>query len=653
MSWGPITPARIDFSDPLAPAAPDYADHYHSRSGAWGQARHVFLGGNGLPGRWAGRRRFVVLETGFGLGTNFLATWAAWKADHQRPQQLWFVSVERHPLRRADLARALQGCPEPDLAAALLAAWPPLTPDLHQITFEQGQVRLLLALGDIARVLPELVLQADAIYLDGFKPASNPEMWGPRQMRGLHRLAAPGATLATWSVAAALRDGLLSAGFEVHKAPGFAAKREMTVAHFAPRQRAAAPAGRLPCLASLDSGPGATPQVAVIGAGLAGAAAAQALAVQGVAVQVFERHDRAAAEASGQSAGLFHGVVHGQDGDHARWLRAAALHLAQELAPWLLTGELPGAIAGLWRGESRLDLAEMRALLARQGLPEDFVQAHARALPNGANAWLYPQGGWVSPAALVAAWLATPGVQAHFGVAVDALRPLPAGGWQVCGNAHRPLAQVDAVVLANGPGLPGLVPNNLAQTWQLRTSRAHASLLPAASWSTLPALPRPITDRGYVLSLADGSLLCGSAADDSHGAAPSRAADQARDLSTLARLTGWPPPAEMANLADQVLAGRSGWRLACADRLPLVGPLPAAGWNGPGQRLDQPRRVPRQPGLYVLSALGSRGLLHASLGAQVLASWLTGAPLPAPASLIDAVDPARFVVRQVRRGGAA
>lgn len=645
MSWGVISPARIDFSDPQAPAAPDYLDRYHSSSGAWGQARHVFLSGNGLPERWAGRSRFVILEAGFGLGTNFLATWAAWKADPQRPRELWFVSVERHPPRREDLGLALQACPEPALAAELLAHWPPLTPDLHLIDFERGQVRLLLALGDIARVLPELVLQADAFYLDGFRPTFNPEMWSDRVLRGLHRLAAPGATLATWSVAAAMRRGLVSAGFEVHKAQGFGAKREMTVARFAPRVRAAAPAGRLPLVMP---GPDSTRQVAVIGAGLAGAAAAHALASQGVSVQVFERHDHAAAEASGQSAGLFHGVIHGQDGAHARWLRIAALHLARELAPRLAHAALPGAMAGLWRGESRLSLAAMRALLARQRLPDDFVQAHAHALPNGANAWLYPQGGWVSPPALVAAWLATSGVQARYGVFVDALRPLPTGGWQLWGPDGKLLTQVDAVVLANAQGLRKLAPGDIAATWRLRSTRAHASLLPPSVQTGMPDLPLPITDRGYVLRLADGSVLCGSAADDVDREAqdPTRADDQAHDLATLARLTGWPLPEEVA-LAP--LASRSGWRLSSADRMPVVGPLPQADLQRSTLRLDQPRLVPRQPGLYVLSGLGSRGLLHATLGGQVLASWLTGAPIPAPSSLLDAIDPARFVARVARR----
>ena len=82
------------------PYSERYGDVYASRDGALGQARHVFLGGNGLPERWRGREQFVVLETGFGLGTNFLATWHTGATMQNAPRRLHFVSVEQHPLLR-------------------------------------------------------------------------------------------------------------------------------------------------------------------------------------------------------------------------------------------------------------------------------------------------------------------------------------------------------------------------------------------------------------------------------------------------------------------------------------------------------------------------------------------------------------------------
>jgi tRNA 5-methylaminomethyl-2-thiouridine biosynthesis bifunctional protein len=106
------------------PFSDRYRDRYASRAGALGQARHVFLAGNGLPARWARREQFVIVETGFGLGVNFLAAWQAWRDDPLRPQRLHFVSLEQHPLRAADIA-ACAPAPLSDLARLLASAWPP------------------------------------------------------------------------------------------------------------------------------------------------------------------------------------------------------------------------------------------------------------------------------------------------------------------------------------------------------------------------------------------------------------------------------------------------------------------------------------------------------------------------------------------------
>ena len=61
------------------------------------------LGGCGLPAAWANTPQWRILETGFGFGLNFLVTWAAWKADPQRPRMLHFTSVEAYPVSAADL----------------------------------------------------------------------------------------------------------------------------------------------------------------------------------------------------------------------------------------------------------------------------------------------------------------------------------------------------------------------------------------------------------------------------------------------------------------------------------------------------------------------------------------------------------------------
>ena len=646
------------------------------------RAQQVFLAGSQLPARWAGRPRFVVLETGFGLGHNFLATWAAWCQDAQRCRQLHYLAVTSLPPQRSALRQAHCQTPLADLATSLADQWPPLTPDLHLITLDGGRVRLLLAVGDIGQVLPELVASADALFLDSFvnarenhSAAGDPPSWDSHPLRLLKRLAAPGATLATWATHSAVLDGLRSAGFTLQQPAGTAGDRGMTLGLFAPRFSAAAPPGRqaLQGLAGLTTSHN---RVAVIGAGLAGAAVACALAAQGMHVQVLDRQPGCASETSGNAGGLFHGVVHGHDGHHARWLRAAALHTQRVLQPLLdgsaasatSTAPVAGALGGLLRGEQTLDAAQMQALIQRLGLPTDYVQVLEHALPGsqagGLPAWLYPGGGWVAPADLCRAWLAAANISTHYNTRVDQLQPC-ANGWRLSGPGGHTITEVDAVVLCNASDATRLLGQPVSQaSWPLQRQRGQTTLLPAST-AGLPALPRPVADGAYALRLADGAVLCGGSTATSAGAADDadspqlRHADHLQHLAGLRRLTGWAGTVDLATLG-----GRVGWRLQADDRLPLIGPVPAASHHttadpaaaaaaaadvkAPPLRLDQARFAPRTAGLYVFTALGSRGITQAALGGEVLACWLTGAPMPLAASLLDALDPARFAARAAR-----
>src|SRR5260221_13710050 len=122
----PLVPARLAVHEGT-PSSEAFGDVYHSAAGGVEQARFVFLNGNQLPARWAGRERFVILETGFGLGLNFLATWQAWRGDPQRCGRLHFVSVEKHPFSLQDLRTLHQKYPEMEKEAAELhSQWPVL-----------------------------------------------------------------------------------------------------------------------------------------------------------------------------------------------------------------------------------------------------------------------------------------------------------------------------------------------------------------------------------------------------------------------------------------------------------------------------------------------------------------------------------------------
>ena len=667
MTPATIVPADVDFSDPESPRSPLFDDRYHAPGGAFAQAEQVFLAGSGLPARWHGRDAFTVLETGFGLGNNFLATWAAWRADERRSTRLRFISVEKHPLRVADLRRALAGTREPGLAAQLCAAWPPLTPDFHLLSFDAGRVELLLVLGDAVERLRQVVASVDAFYLDGFTPARNPQMWEPGVFKALSRLAAPGATAATWSTAPLVRAGLAQAGFDGQAPAGHGGQRDITVATHAPRAPLRKPVAR--------TGDAAVRRVAIIGGGLAGAACANALAREGLHCTVFDRHAQPAGGASGNVGGLFHGVFHPEDGMHARAHRAAALAAAAAYARALAAG-----VAGQGDGLVRLvpeqvDATPLGYALTRSGLPPDYLQAWSAGQVQAAGgpacaAWFYPAGGWIAPADLVRWWLQADGIawRGQGGVARLERR---SDGWHLFDVSGVLLAVVDAVVFANaGDATPlwsraidttsGARP--LAADWiePLAATRGQVSIVGATA-PGLRAPAHPIAGAGYALTLGDGSVLCGATTAVDDPDTDVRLADHAHNLRQLAATTGsrlhasapeWFATADddehlaAALVARGLLHGRVGWRATAADRLPLIGavPLQPSGGTLP----DQPRHWPRVPGLFVAAGLGSRGLTWAPLAGRLMAAWIADAPYPLPADIVDALDPARFATRKVR-----
>jgi tRNA 5-methylaminomethyl-2-thiouridine biosynthesis bifunctional protein len=612
---------------------------------ALARSQQVFLRGSGLPDRWRGRERFTVLDLGFGGGHNALATWAAWRDDPRRPRRLHVVAPTPRPPTGEALARCHAGSPLAALAARCQADWPPAVHGLHRLRLEDGAVDLQLAFGETEAWLRQLVLMADAVFLDGGSPAHGTP--APRhRLQALARLSAVDATLVADDDAPALRDGLAAAGFVVTSMSGVGG-RGATAARHAPVFRAAPPPGRPPAALGREA--------VVVGAGLAGASVASALAGQGWHCRVLDRHPQPAAETSGNAGGLFHPVVHADDGPHARLHRAGALWMRQALRSAQAAG-LPddaGAADGLLRLDARRRPDDLQALADRLGLPPDLARVLTRqqasdlaGVPLPGDAWWFGPAGWVDPAAWVRHRLASPGVLFRGGQAVQALQRRGAdGGWRLLDADGRELDRAPVVVLACAAGLPRLLPP-LAPL--LRAVRGQISALPATARLPRPSLP--LAGAGYVLPLPDGRLLCGATTQPGDEDSALREADHHHNLAQLRRLTGWdgalPDPA--------TLDGRVGWRQVAPDRLPLAGPVPLA-WSAtaelPEGRFDPPRLVPRQPGLWLLGGLASRGLTTAALLGEALSAALSGAPVPLPADLLDAVDPARFIARDTRRAG--
>jgi tRNA 5-methylaminomethyl-2-thiouridine biosynthesis bifunctional protein len=605
MASFPLIPARISQRDGT-PYAPEFGDVYHTASGGLQQARRVFLAGTDLPKRWQGSDNFTVLETGFGLGLNFLATWQAWRSDPARGRRLHFVSVEKHPLTVSDLAVQLRAYPELTLVAGeLVAAWPMLVPGCHRLHFEDGSVTLTLLFGDV-HDLDQLSLQANAIFLDGFSPARNTAMWTPQVMQILARKAAANVQLATWSVAGEVRRGLESAGFDVEKRPGFGSKREMLTARLACKAEPHRPTIRC---------------VAVIGAGLAGTGVTQRLAERGMRVTLFDSGLQLAQNASGNPVGVYRPLFSRDDNRAARLSRAAfcyAMHHWDRLAMfshnphWLSCG-----VVQIARDEA--EALKWRETLA--DYPTQYIKAlsaneitELAGIDASQGGYHVPLGGWICPPSLCAAQVAShpERVDLRLDTTVTKLER-GTSGWLLTLDAQSTAMEFDAVILANANEATQFVPD-----LPLRPVRGQLTYLPQGS---IPALHQVIAREGYVTPAVEGMHVLGASYDfDDTSTDPSAASH----TSNLQRLSGLLPGYE-TKFALSALEGRVGFRATTSDRLPIMGEL--------------------EPGLFAFTGLGSRGIVWSALGAELLASLITGEPLPVEKDLVAAVSPARFLDR--------
>jgi len=604
------------------PYSQAFGDVYHSSDGGIVQARRVFLAGNALPARWRGREDFTILETGFGLGLNFLETWRALDEDTLNengggPARLHFISVEKFPLSPAALAEAHACWPEHAARSRELAdAWPLPLAGFHRLHLAGGRISLTLLLGDAATLLPQLMARVDAFYLDGFAPARNPEMWSATIFEQMRRLAAPGATLATWTVAGAVRDGLAASGFTVEKQTGFGSKREMLAGRLA--QSATHDAQRAP----------RNRRAIVIGAGLAGATCAERLAACGWQVEVLERHPAAALEASGNPAGLATPVINLADAPNAQLSRAAFLYALRHFAALGVQDMSPNVAPSHTRGVLRIarderDVERFASLLRDQSYPQALACFADRAQGaelagrevSRAGIW-FPSGTNLSPAAICAASLASHGggITCRFGVHAARLET-HADGWRVFDAAGICVASAPVVVVANALGAL-----DFAQTARLRleTVRGQLTLFRPRAQASLGIA---VAGESHAVPLPDGRLMLGATFQPGDFDTSVRNTDHAANIARVEAML----PGLCAGHDPAQLEGRVGFRTVTNDRLPAFGPVPDAA-----------------PGLYVATGLGARGLVWAALCAELLVAQIADTPWPVSQQLAGTVAPERF-----------
>lgn len=616
----PLIPACVAFDSVGTPSSPLYGDIYHARQGAMEQAHHVFLGGNGLPRRWRGRDHFTICETGFGLGQNFLATWHAWRDDPQRPRRLHLVSFEGHPFSRDDFAGIL--LPRvPDemlgLARQLIDQWPPLLPGVHRLEFDGGAVTLTLVFGSIRSCARQVQAQADAFFLDGFSPSKNPEMWTPALFGQLVRMAAKGATAATWCTAGHVRRALSDAGFLVSQASGLGGTRAMTVATLRPN------------LGREGGAMGPRDPVLIIGGGLAGAGLAHSLGLRGLASVVIDPVFARGLGAShrGHNAAALTPLISRDDDLRARLTRAGA---QRALRRWqsLPQAARPSHCGTIELVQDRQEEAERRQTLDALSFPAEWVawqdarQASERlGFKVSQGGVFFADGQLIRPEPLIETLLGGPLVRCLGTRAARLERALGAREWQAIDEDGVVLATASNVVLASAVQVPSLLPaaRRGCDLPKLRAMHALAGQVshfaPDAAYD-----PRVVLGGvGYWLPGEQGVCVGGSTyePDAAHAVvSPQGQVNIARKLTGLLDV----PQRQLLDWA-QVGQGWAGWRAVVSGRLPVIGPLE------------------HEPGMWLACAYGSRGLTWSALAGDIIAAVLNHEPVPLERDLLGAIAP--------------
>jgi tRNA 5-methylaminomethyl-2-thiouridine biosynthesis bifunctional protein len=590
---------RLVWAEDGSPRSGRFGDVYFSKDDGLAETRAVFLDGCGLPDAWADRADFTVAELGFGTGLNIVALLDLWRRTRPVGQKdgprLNVFSIEGFPLTRDEAARALSAWPElAETANAVLAAWPDGTPGFHRLDLPQWNARIDLAVGDARWALEQWSGPADAWFLDGFSPALNPGMWSPEIMALIAARSAPGARVATFTVAGTVRRGLAEQGFVVEKKPGHGRKRERLEA-------------RLPSPPPADR-----PQrhIAVVGAGIAGASVARALIAGGARVTVVAA-ERPGAGGSGFAAAHVTPRLDAGDALIARF-HAQALERARALYRALPDAVVAEGVLQLEqapRDTTRFDKIAAQDLWPAGAMTRlDAAACNAHLGQAVQNSGLLMQGALaLQPSAVLEPWLA--GAE-RLTARVESLQARSdnwGDGWALIDAEGAVLVEADAVVVTAGWG-----------------SAALASDLPLvpvagqAQWVEGPATP-PVAWGGYAVPTGNG-LLFGATHDRGQTYVIPDDASAARNLATLTAVL--PDLAAHVEAAGRVQS-RKAVRATTPDRLPVVGAL-------------------HQPGLYALTGLGSRGFCVAPLLGEHLAAVILGQASPLPAAFGDRLQASRF-----------
>lgn len=641
---------HVEWRDDKTPVSKAFGDVYYSLDDAVAESLYVFVDGCSVPKRLEKAKEFTICETGFGTGLNFLLTWRAWEQANPGCH-LHYISVEAFPLSKEDLKAALSHFPElENYANQLIAAYDAQTNGFHAVHLGVQNLRLTLLIGDAAKMFDEFEGKADAWYLDGFAPSKNPDMWSDSLFDCLAQSSAQGCVVSTFTAAGFVKRALIDRGFEMSKRKGFGRKRDSLIGVF----RGAARPDPSPWF-DRGSRLGRNQKIAVIGAGIAGCLSARRLQEGGHEVEVFERADHVGAQGSGNVRGIIKPRLARDQKGVGRFNTIAYQNAVrfydslekQGIKVW----ETPRGLFHM--SEDADDLAKLTELYERAVLPQSemtFLSADQASEKLGvpvprAGLW-YDHAGIVTPGKLCQSL--SEALSLNLNSEITEIRQ-SATGWQLFDREKKCVFDGDAVVLATA-GQTGLLASYC--TLPMGGRRGQVSYVAHSHDSV--SLSHAISGGGYILPAVEGRHLVGASFerwadfDDLSFTHLSRSSEQ-DNLDKAQKLIALDVP--------QADGGRASIRAMTADHMPIVGPVFKEGvfletYKGleHGPKGKTFAKAPYVPGLYVITGLGSRGVQTAPLLSEMLCAYINGTPFPIERTLRACLHPARFLIRDLKKG---
>ncbi len=391
-----------------------------------------------------------------------------------------------------------------------------------------------------------------------------------------------------------------------------------------------------PCQTPADTAALHERTVTLIGAGIAGAGTARALAERGWHVTVLDAGAQPAAGASGLPVGVVAPHTSHDDSGVSRLSRAGLRHMLQAMQA-LLTEGIDWGATGV--RERRLPGKTRRGGVPlswrHENAPTAHDWTHPAPPPAPDDAYWHPRGAWLRPANLVRALLQHPNIRWQGNAQVTSLQHTH-GTWQVMQD-HQVLAASARVVIAAGPGSAALI----ATATQDGSAPRINPLRGQISWGLMADVPEgsylpatPVNGNGsfvhHIVSPDGHAWYTGATYDRIHADNRLLDTDHAENLARLQALEpdtahALAPLFATVGTAAPRVRGWAGLRCGVHDRLPMTG------------------RVPHTPeGLYMNTAMGSRGLTLALLCGELLAAQWHGEPLPIEARLAQFLDAMRF-----------